>query len=229
MNELHDLIDSTEDKLFQTIIDRQEGALGMAEQELCGEKPLYNWPPSHQNSVLSCAPSCGFRRRWLSRAVVAAIIVFALAITAFAAAPTVLNWLETAHGNFVHISADESATEKIAAWTQVYVPDYVPEDYLPSDASRTEGMTVIEYVNTKGDRLIFYQYSPSSNIRIDTEFSEETVLTWKNGETAYLSSKGSTSIVYWSSSDWMFSIEYNPEDLTIDEIELMEESIQWQE
>jgi len=148
-----------------------------------------------------------------------------LALSAAAVRVYVLNWTEQATEKYLQFQAGESAAERVARWQEAYVPSTVPRDYQISAAAYSESSKFIEYANTAGDRLLFFQYPGSAAVRIDTEAADREV-DWF-GQKAYLFLKEGTAMVTWDGGDCIFSIEYDPEAVTDEEIKEMAKSLEW--
>ena len=233
--ELQDLFEQSEDALFRRIVDRQEGALGMAERERLGmdgpsATELARWDRAldalERQKRREEPPPGPPQKRSLRRVLLlAAIIAAVLALSAAAVRVYVLNWTEQATEKYLQFQAGESAAERVARWQEAYVPSTVPRDYQISAAAYSESSKFIEYANTAGDRLLFFQYPGSAAVRIDTEAADREV-DWF-GQKAYLFLKEGTAMVTWDGGDCIFSIEYDPEAVTGEEIKEMAKSLEW--
>lgn len=235
--ELQDLFEQSEDALFQRIVDRQEGALGIAERErLGGEDPpaveLARWNRAldelERRKKREEPPPAPPKRRSLRRVLLlAAIIIAALMFSATAIRAYLLNWTEQAAEKYIQLQAGESAAERVARWREAYIPEIVPEDYTISDEGDSQNFRYIEYLDSQGHRLMFFQYPEGSAVRIDVE-GAATVADWLGGS-ARLITKGKTSIVVWDNGGCSFSIEYESDALSLDAVEEMAESLKWTE
>lgn len=73
----------------------------------------------------------------------------------------------------------------------------------------TEHFKVIEYADSMGGQITFYQYSATSNVRIDTENADKVVFPWVGAATAYQFEKGGQTTLYWSTESCVFSIAFD--------------------
>lgn len=240
---LEQLFDQAEDVLFQNIIDQQEGILGAKEnEEYVGCEPtareIGHWEEELNKLVLvqenqgairpAPASHCRSRKKLLRVLLLVAIIASVLVISGNAIRMYILNWTETIGELYMEFRTGESAQDTVGGWNMVFIPTKIPAGYQISDAANTTSSTFIEYSNSEGHRVMFYQYAASAVVRIDTEAADEEI-DWLGGH-AYLFSKqeGETTTISWSSGDYAFSIEYNPSQLNREDIEEMAESLQWQ-
>lgn len=169
------------------------------------------------------------RHRRLRRTMVAAALFISALLMAASAFPGLFVWLETVYEQFTQIHAAGTAQEEVDRWAGVYLPAYLPPSFTISDAMSTEDVKVIEYADTQGDRITFYQYSPDANVRIDTEAADKTEASWLNDGNAYLVHKGDLDTVYWEIGDCILSVEYNPDAVPVSEIKAFTVSIQWRQ
>lgn len=212
--DLRGLLEAAEDELFQKIVDRMEGMQGMQgieESRLAKEEPsqeeLLKWNTALDKleRQLTQPKKCkSNKRRWI--AVLAAIL--AATLLASANAYHIMNWFETVREKYTLIHQENSISSEISRWEGAFVPDEVPKDFTISDALCGDDMLIIEYADTAGHRIVFYQYSPGANILIDTEKADK-VIDYKVADyTAYLYYKGELITLYWNNGAQVFSFEF---------------------
>lgn len=133
-NKIRDLMDESEDTLFLKIIDRQEGAQGIAENTLPAPGPteaeLEKWTAALDEMVWQTAPPR--KRGRLRRTVIlAALLGAVLLIAAGAFHRQILNWIETAHDQYAQLQAGRTAQEELDGWTGAYIPSTLPPELRP--------------------------------------------------------------------------------------------------
>lgn len=152
------------------------------------------------------------RRNWKQIAMVAAIIVGLLTVSVLAAHIDLLNFIETVQEQFTQFSPVETPEDAVSKWLDAYLPAYVPDGYMMSDAVDNGDTRAVEYTNSEGSRFTFYQSGGSTNIRIDTE-AAETVKCCIGTEAGYLIRKNGSSSLHWNTASSSFAIEYNPAEI----------------
>lgn len=220
---IRDLLEQSEDQLFQRIIDGQEGLLGIEEARRYGgpsEEELARWTERLDKLADKPFPS----RRWRRVAVAAAIIAAGLAVTVLAYQADLLNFVETVHEQFTQISPGNTPEEVVSGWVGAFRPEYVPEGYLMSDAVDNGDTRAIEYANSEGVRFTFYQSTADTNIRIDTEAAD--LSDCRVGDVfGRLARKDGLSTLFWSTTEASFSIEYDASRTSDREIRQLAESV----
>lgn len=220
---MNELIERSEDELLQAIIDRQEGVPDQAGL-FPGptETSLIRWhhaldeafAPEEQCPKPTKAPRL--------RTVILVAILLAL-LMGSATGLIISTWIERQHEAFLQLQAGVPPDDLVAGWVQVYVPEHIPEDYAISDAVWSDTLKFIEYSDTAGTRIAFYQYSTDANIRIDTEDADKELL-WPDGS-GYLFFKEQTASLSWNNGIYTFSLEYDPARVSQADIEKMAQSI----
>lgn len=232
-DKIQELIDASEDVLLQKIIDRQEGALGLKEMAQPGPAPtqaeLARWEKALNELDRAASPAKALpKRKRLGRIAVLSILAAAfLLVAASALYRPILNWVESVHEKYTQLQAGETVESQVAKWNSAYVPEEAPEGFCISDAADLGDLKYIEYANTTGDRVTFYQNTPGSNVRIDTEKADRTITPWVDGQTAYLFQKGSLFTLYWNQGDAVLSVEYTAQTISEIAIKAFAENIQW--
>lgn len=209
--DLHGLLEAAEDELFQKIVDRMEGIQGIEESRLAKEKPsqeeLLKWNTALDKleRQLARPKKCKRNKRhWI--AVLAAILAATLLVSVNA--HQIMNWFVTVREKYTLIHQENSISSEISRWEGAFVPDEVPKDFTISDALCGDDVLIIEYADTAGHRIVFYQYSPGSNILIDTEKADKVVDCKVADYTAYLCYKGELTTLYWNNDAQVFSFEF---------------------
>lgn len=227
---LYTIMDSLKDQTFQEIIDRMEGIQGIEENKLPGDDPseraLTNWTRELDKLERAAKRKTPHRKRFIHIAMVAVLLLSFLLISVNA--HHILNWFGATYEKYTKLQQTASIETEIKGWKDVYLPEYVPEDYTISDGIATTDAKSIEYTDTEGHRIMFYQYSPQSNIMIDTEAADKTMTSAVAGHTAYVFHKNGLTTLYWDNGIQTFSIEFSTLCLTEDEAIQMAESIQLQ-
>lgn len=218
---IRELLEQSEDRLFQQIIDEQEGWTGIEEARHLGGPDadiLARWR-DHMEKLSSQG-----RRNWKRIAIIAAIIAVALTITVLAVHIDLLHFIETVQEQFTQFSPSETPESTVAKWLDPYLPAYVPTGYIMSDAVDNGDTKAVEYTNSEGRRFTFYQSGTDTNIRVDTETAEiETCSV--GSETGYFVRKNGLSNLHWNTAAASFSIEYNPVVITDQETLRIAESV----
>lgn len=220
---IRELLEQSEDELFQQIIDEQEGQLGIEEARRLGgpsQDELARW----KERLGALEKRTNQRRRnWKRIAITAAIIAAVLTITVLAVRTDLLNFIETVQEQFTQFST-ETPEDTVSEWPDAYLPSYVPTGYIMSDAVDNGGIRAVEYANSRGVRFTFYHYGTDTNIRIDTENADKERI-YIGTAKGYLVRKGSLSTLYWSTGAASFSIEYDPTEISNHDIQLIAESV----
>lgn len=234
-DKIQELIDASEDALFQKIIDRQEGALGLEEMTQPGSAPtqaeLAQWERAlnELDRVASPAKTLPKRKRVGRIAVLSILAAALLLVAASALYRPILNWVESVHEKYTQLQASSSAQARVDLWTAVYLPTYLPPYFTVSDAFEYEDIKIIEYASIEGARLTFYQYKSNANVRVDTEAANKTAVMLITGVEAYQIDKGSLSTLYWNDCGYSFSVEFNPDEIKTSEIQAFAGNLQWRQ
>lgn len=225
MDKIDELIARSEDELLQAIIDHQEGMLDQGGL-LSGpsEANLAHWHYVLRRTNAPEQQSPKPTKRPRLRTVILVAILLAILIGS-ATGLVISNWIERQHEKFLQLQAEMPPADLVAGWVKVYVPEQIPEDYAISDAVCSDTLKFIEYANTAGDRIAFYQYSTDANIRIDTEDADKELL-WSDSS-GYLFFKEQTASLSWNNGIYTFSLEYDPAKVSQTDIEKMAQSIVW--
>lgn len=216
--DLHRLVEDAEDELFQAIVDRMDRLEAPELEPGPGPPPeaLARWRAALGR--LERVPAVRNRRRLGLR--IAVVIAILAGVFFLGAHALTFNWIELVREEYTQIQlrADTSPEEVVDGWTDAFRPSCLPEDYHMSDAIDGADFKAIEYTDTEGHRIMFYQYGPDSNVRIDTESAEVRRSGTVNGHTAYWVQKGAVATLYWNDGQRIFFIEYAPECLSDAEI-----------
>lgn len=231
-DKIKDLMDEAEDALFQKIIDRQEGAQGIAENTLPAPGPtgaeLARWTLA-LDALSRQAPPQRKRVRLRRTVILAALLGAALLVAAGAFHRQILNWIETAHDQYAQLQAGRTAQQELDGWTGAYVPTALPLGYVLRYAKSTEQFKVIEYADSSGDQITFYQYCASSTVRFDTEEASKTVFPWVGETTAYQFQKGGRTTLYWTNKTSVFSIAFDAASVPESEMLSFAQSFEWRQ
>lgn len=220
---MNELIERSEDELLQAIIDHQEGMLdqgGLLPDPSEANLAHWHYVLHRANAPEQRSPKPTKRPRL--RTVILVAILLAL-LMGSAAGLIISTWIERQHEAFLQLQAGVPPDDLVAGWVQVYVPEHIPEDYAISDAVWSDTLKFIEYSDTAGTRIAFYQYSTDANIRIDTEDADKELL-WPDGS-GYLFFKEQTASLSWNNGIYTFSLEYDPARVSQADIEKMAQSI----
>lgn len=222
MNDLQKLAD----QFFQRVIDRQQGLLGQEDRRHCPNKRPTPEQQVRWNQALEPSGTFHFGHKRLARTVLIAVLTAAaLIVTAVAARNLLLVWFKSEHENFTQFSVGESPESTVASWDGAYLPQYVPEGYIMSDAVGNLDIREVEYANSEGGRFTFFQYHECANIRIDTETAvTATCQIGAENEGIFVNKDGLTTL-YWSTANTAFSILYSQSDLADEEVVKIAESI----
>lgn len=221
MNDLQKLAD----QFFQRMIDRQQGIIGQEDSRHCAAKRPTPEQQARWDQALEPAGTVHLRRRRLARtALIAVLTATALVVTALAA-KSLLVWFRTEHENFTQFSVGESPKSIVTSWDDAYLPDYVPEGYIMSDAVESIDIRTIEYANSEGARFTFIQYDECANIRIDTEMAVTAACQIGAENEGLFVKKDGLTTLYWSTANTAFSIIYGQSDLADEEVVKIAESI----
>ena len=227
---LRDLLEQSEDALLQALIDEAEGELGQAElKELAGEPPSAEYAKWRQALHRRTAPKrAGVSKRWLRVVVAAAIIAALLLLTVAAVRYQMLNFIERVYEQFTQLQPDTSAEARVAGWGDIYLPSYLPEGFFISSAWESGDTKIIEYTNSPGDRIIYYQYDCGSSLRLDSEDADKRACQ-VGGIDAWILEKDGLCTLYWWNETGIFSLEFTSGSVPETEIEQIAESLQYQE
>lgn len=226
-NQLKDLLESSDDELFQKLIDRQEGAEGQSESYVLGIASEPEMQQFHNRFTATYCAASDHKpsgARWkLGRGFLVAVFVMVFLFTVAKAYPKMLNWVIESFDEFIQFHSNTSPEETMELWEDGWVPTYLPDDFRITDVVCGETAKLIEYSNTTGERIVFYQYSTNDNFHLDIEnaIQEECQI---DGKPAYVIEKEEISTLYWLDTDWSFSIEFPP-SIMLDEAVKIAESI----
>lgn len=208
---IQDLLEQSEDRLFQRIVDEQEGGLGLTEAARTdgpSQAALDQWT-ARLDKLEQQQPSPTARRRnWTRLALVAAILAAVLALSAMAFHKDILNVVETVRARFTQLSPVELPETVVAGWMDAYLPTYIPDDYMMSDATDTGDFRFVEYTDPQGNCFAFYHYGSDTVAHVDTEAADTQscqIGIWPG----LLVKKDGLSTLYWSIENTSFSIEYD--------------------
>lgn len=231
MSDLKEWLDQADEERFQRIIDEMEGVWVQAELGKTDGGPtdaeLDQWQEKLDSLLEHNDVSSHKRVHWKHAAIVAAIIAAVLFVSVNGL--YICNWVESIHEKYTQIQPINSQATGLEDWADAYIPVYIPKNYARSDTGSGVDFKYIEYTNTEGSRIYFYQYDFDLTLRIDTEQADYTLDREINGQSAYLFQKGSLSTIYWSCGEFTLSIEYDPEFVAESEILEMAKNLQWKE
>ena len=229
--DLYEVLERGEDAMFQQVIDEVEGQLGLAESENRMERPTEKEYTQWKTQLDKLARARGkpfINRRWLQRtAFVAAVLILLFSLTAAALKLQLFNFVEVTRERFTQIQPIDLAESRVAEWTDVYLPSYLPDGFFVSDAFESGDAKIIEYADLEGARIIFYQYGPGSGIRLDSEDADKQMCQI-GGQDAWILQKNTRCILYWYDNTCAFSLEYSMETVSELEITQMAESLIYQ-
>lgn len=98
----------------------------------------------------------------------------------------------------------------------IYMPTYIPEGYVSTGVETFNGVTIIQYVNAKGDTILFEQCKDEHSVlRIDTEDAEYKKVVINHVE-AFIINKNSMTRLVWHDNEMAFTLMG-----TLDENELI--------
>lgn len=231
---IRDLMEEAEDALFQKIIDRQEGALGLEELNQSGPVPtqaeLAKWEQALDKLADEKASGKPPVKKRLGRTALLAILAaMFLLVAASALSRPILNWVESVHEQYTQLQAKNTAQDEIDSWSGYYLPTSLPAHFAVSDAHKADDVAMIEYADTEGARITFYQYSPHSSFRIDTEKADKIITDLIPDQSVYLFSKKNLSTVSWNCGGHLLSIEFKTGSVDETELRALIGSIQWQQ
>ena len=211
---LRDLLEESQDDLFQRIIDRQEGRVGLAEAKKepdPTQSELDRW--NRELDALERGTDKDKAHRmvaWRRLGIAAVIAVLLMIVTVAALQIRILNVVETIQEKFTHLSPDKSAEDVLAGWENVWLPTSMPEDFMLTDVVENGDIRAVEYTDSEGTQLTFYQYNSDTMLHLDTE--NAVVSNCHVGEfQCRLVYKAGWSALYWNNSDLAFAIEYDPD------------------
>lgn len=237
--DLQSLFDQAEDILIQNIIDQQEGVLGAKEStafsgRVPAPKDLDRWHDeleelaSARKKTAAFGPTRAIRpqKKLLRTIVLVAIILSILIVSSNAFRIHFVNWTSTISEIYMEFRAGRSAKDTVEGWSQVFIPGKVPDGYEISEAASTKSSMYIEYSDSEGHRVTYYQYAASAVVRIDTEAADDKIALG-DGQAYLFTKAGISTTISWNKGDYSFSIEYDPNQVDQREIEEMAMGLQW--
>lgn len=126
---------------------------------------------------------------------------------------------------FTQLKTEQGPVSIVKTWTDAPIPTYLPTDFFISDATEGDGVRFVEYVNAEKKRFSIYLYDTEGNVSLDTENADQQSQIELKGVTMYLVDKNGLSILYWSTVHNIISIEFCPEDISLDEIKAVAASM----
>lgn len=219
-----DILDRSDDQAFQAIIDRQEAALGRAESGTPGPaltaETLAKW-----EKELDKLPGQRRSRRRLRRTVLLAAIITALLLAAAAGAYHVelLNWWERVRQEVSILTVEEDPEAIVQTWTGCHVPTEIPEGFEIAQAVNGTTAKIIEYHDTAGNRIMYYEYTSDVTLGLDKE--QASALIEPNHEGAHAYEKDGKTSYYWFSEERAYVLEFDTDAVTLDAVERMAESL----
>ena len=220
---VHEIIEQAEHEALQSIIDEQEGLLGMEESQRLGEaspEDMESWNKLVVGTVpVSRTPK---RRNWRRLLIAIAVLMALLAVSACSI--HIINFVKRYYEHFTELRVADNAEAVISSWRGACLPTSLPAGYFVSDALDLGDYRAIEYSNSEGGRFYFYQSGEDTTQRIDTENSKSwpSVVGILEGETV---SKDNLSTLSWSDNWHCFSIEYDPAQLSEEDVSLIAKSV----
>lgn len=146
----------------------------------------------------------------------AVITVFSMTMmTVHAFRVHVLNFLINIKSNYTsfQINDDSKANSNNQRmdinWSNAYVPTYIPNGFEITGTSADEAMKKIIYTGIKDQALnvIYYEYSSSFSIAIDTENASLVKKIYINGNSGTLSVKKDIVTVVWEMDGLIFTVQ----------------------
>lgn len=163
------------------------------------------------------------RVSWKKAFLVAALILLLLTMAAYAA--QMFGLFRNVQETFTQLKTEQGPVSIVKTWTDAPIPTYLPTDFFISDATEGDGVRFVEYVNAEKKRFSIYLYDTEGNVSLDTENADQQSQIELEGVTMYLVDKNGLSILYWSTVHNIISIEFCPEDISLDEIKAVAASM----
>lgn len=212
--------ETIEEVLFQYIVDINEAELGMEEARQLGEpsqEALARWT-TRLDELDRQSKEQNRRRNW-KRIIITAVVIGALMFMSAVA--------YTAHYWGLFLNVQEEFTQPrtapgpeatVETWTDLPIPTDTPKGFFISDAASADGTSTIEYSNSGGSRFSIFYYSTESSVYIDSEKAEASYQMELENLTVYVLEKDGLTTLYWNFGPTIISIEFHPEEVSLDEI-----------
>lgn len=118
---------------------------------------------------------------------------------------------------------EEDPETVIQTWKGFYVPAEIPEGFQTARAVDGETAKIIEYRDSTGHRILFYQYTPDTSLDLDQE--RAAALSVQDNGDAYAYEKDGTTTYYWFTEERAYVIEFPTDAVTLDAVERMVDSL----
>ena len=225
---LQEMLEESQDELFQQMVDRQEGRVGLAETKNNPgptQSELDQWNRKLDKLAADMEKSGAHRAKsWRRLGVVAAIAVLLMIGTVAALQIRILNVVETIQEKFTQLSPEKTAEETVESWEDAWLPAFIPEDFMLSDAVESEGVRAAEYTNSEGVQFTLYQYAEDTMLQLDTE--DAVVSDCPIGESmGQVIQKGGWAALYWDNSNVVLCLEYDPGEISANIIQQVARSV----
>lgn len=215
--------ETIEDILFQYIVDINEAELGMEETRQLGEPPqeaLARWT-TRLDELDRRSREQKRRRKWNRIMIVAAIMGAILIVSALAYTAHYWGLFLNIQEEFTQPRTDPGPETTIKTWTGLPIPTETPQGFYISDAASSNGISTIEYCNSGGSRFSIFYYSTESSVHIDSEHTEQSYQFELEDLTVHVLEKDGLTTLYWNVGPTVISVEFHPEDISIDEIKAL--------
>lgn len=153
--------------------------------------------------------------------IVAAVLAALLALTAVAYAVQHWGLFLNVQEEFTQPRTAPGPEATVKTWTELPIPTDTPRGFYISDAASGDGTSTIEYTNSEGQRFTIFYYSQESSVHIDSEKTDQSTQFMLENMTVYLLEKNGLSTLFWNDGPTIVSIEFHPEEVSLDEIKAL--------
>lgn len=157
--------------------------------------------------------------------IVAAVLAALLGLTAVAYAVQHWSLFLNIQEKFTQPRLDPGPEVVVETWTELPIPTVTPKGFFISDAASGDGTSTIEYSNSEGQQFSIFYYSTESSVHIDSEEIDQSTQFILAGMTVYLLEKDGLSTLFWNCGPTIVSVEFHPEEVSLDEIKALAESM----
>lgn len=157
--------------------------------------------------------------------IVAAVLAALLGLTAVAYAVQHWSLFLNIQEEFIQPRTVPGPEAVVESWTELPIPTNTPTGFFISDAASSDGTSTIEYSNSEGQHFTIFYYSQESSVHIDSEKADQSTQFILEDVTVYLLEKNGLSTLFWNYGPTIVSIEFHPEEISLDEIKALAESM----
>lgn len=145
---------------------------------------------------------------------IAIVVLFTTVVSVQALRVRVLNFFMDIHPKYTSFQLKENDNSTggqipVVNWTKAYVPTYIPDGYIVSNSTNSNGLKQIIFENQqdKNLRILYMEFNEASGPAVDTENTSALKPISINGHEGTLVVKDSVVTVVWQIEDSLFTVQ----------------------